>query len=66
MSRRGWTAVCAGALLLLTYGTVLVFETFDRYSHSNSDTLRPFIITMGPVWLVAIAATVTLLRRPDR
>lgn len=52
--------------VLLSYGTVLVFLNFDRYSHSNSDTLRPFIITMGPVWAIAIAAAVVLLRRePD-
>lgn len=54
--------MCGAALLLLAYGSVLVFEVFDRYSHSASDTLRPFVITMGPVWLIAIAATVTLVR----
>jgi hypothetical protein len=50
-----------GALLLL-YGTVAVFEAFDRVSHSNSDTIRPFIITMAPVWIVAIAAARVLLQ----
>ena len=54
--------MCGVALLALVYGSVLVFEIFDRDSHSASDTLRPFIITMGPVWLIAIAATVTLVR----
>jgi hypothetical protein len=49
--------------LLLLYGTVMVFLAFDRVSHSNSDTIRPFIITMGPVWAVAVAAAVVLLRR---
>jgi hypothetical protein len=48
--------------LLLAYGTVAVFLAFDRVSHSNSDTLRPFIITMAPVWAVAIAAAVALRR----
>jgi len=47
------------ALAALLYGTVAVFEAFDRVSHSNSDTIRPFVITMGPVWALAIwAATV--------
>lgn len=54
---------CGAALLLLAYGSVLVFQVFDRDSHSASDTLRPFIITMGPIWLIAVAATVTLVRR---
>jgi hypothetical protein len=48
--------------LLLLYGTVAVFEAFDRVSHSNSDTIRPFIITMAPVWIVAIAAARVLLQ----
>jgi hypothetical protein len=54
------------AFLFLTYGTVAVFLAFDRVSHSNSDTLRPFVITMVPVWGVAIWAAVTLLRQPHR
>jgi len=56
-------AVATGAILLAA-GTVLVFRAFDRGSHSASDTLRPFVITMAPVWLVAVAAARTLLRRP--
>ncbi|HEX6799018.1 MAG TPA: hypothetical protein VF116_15015 [Ktedonobacterales bacterium] len=52
------------AFSVLLVGTVLVFEAFDRVSHSASDTLRPFIITMAPVWLVAIAAAWVLLRPP--
>lgn len=65
MRWRTWTALAIG-FVLLSYGTVLVFMNFDRYSHSNSDTLRPFIITMAPVWAIAIAAAVVLLRRePD-
>jgi hypothetical protein len=51
------------ALAVLAYGTVLVFMAFDRDSHSASDTIRPFIITMGPVWALAIWSGVTLLRR---
>jgi hypothetical protein len=55
-----WVVV---AFVLLVYGTVAVFEAFDRVSHSNSDTIRPFVITMGPVWALAIAAATVLLRR---
>ena len=50
------------ALIVLLYGTVLVFEAFDRNSHSASDTIRPFVITMGPVWVLAIAAARVILR----
>lgn len=50
----------AGALLLT--GSVLVFQILDSRSHSNSDTLRPFLLTMGPVWLVAVLAAIVLLR----
>ena len=53
----------AVAFVLLVYGSVLVFLAFDRNSHSNSDTLRPFIITMAPVWAVAIAAVMALRRQ---
>ena len=53
------------AFALLLFGTVLVFQAFDRNSHSASDTLRPFIITMLPVWLVAIAGAWALLRSPS-
>jgi hypothetical protein len=54
------------AFAVLLFGTVLVFETFDRSSHSASDTLRPFIITMAPVWAVAIAGAWALLRMPPQ
>lgn len=52
------------AFAVLLVGTALVFEAFDRVSHSASDTLRPFIITMAPIWLVAVAAGWVLLRPP--
>ena len=55
-------ALGAGALLLAA-GTVLVFRAFDRGSHSASDTLRPFVLTMAPVWVVAVAAARVLLKR---
>jgi hypothetical protein len=48
----------------LIFGSVLVFQVFDRSSNSASDTVRPFIITMAPVWGVAIAAATVLLRKP--
>ena len=48
------------AFALLLYGSVMVFLAFDRNSHSNSDTIRPFVITMAPVWAVAIAAALAL------
>jgi predicted tellurium resistance membrane protein TerC len=53
------------AFVVLMIGTALVFEAFDSHSHSASDTLRPFIITMFPVWAVAIAGAWALLRAPS-
>ncbi len=60
-----WTTVAgvAAALAVLAYGTVLVFLAFDRNSHSASDTIRPFVITMGPVWVLAVWSGASLLRR---
>jgi uncharacterized membrane protein HdeD (DUF308 family) len=63
MTSLKWPGLIVGLLLLL-YGTVAVFMAFDRVSHSNSDTIRPFVITMAPVWAVAIAAALVLLRPP--
>jgi hypothetical protein len=54
------------AFALLLYGSVMVFLAFDRNSHSNSDTIRPFVITMAPVWAVAIAAALALGRQSRR
>lgn len=51
------------AFAALSFGTVLVFEAFDRNSHSASDTIRPFLITMVPVWGVAIWAAGALLQK---
>ena len=58
-----WAGVTV-AMAALVYGTVAVFVAFDRVSHSNSDTIRPFVITMGPVWVLAIWAATVLLRKP--
>jgi hypothetical protein len=60
---RGIRPVVFGGTALLVVGTLLVFRAFDLHSHSASDTLRPFVITMAPVWAVAIAAARTLLRQ---
>jgi hypothetical protein len=58
-----WPALIVGFALLML-GTVMVFMAFDRDSHSASDTIRPFVITMAPVWAVAIASAMVLLRPP--
>jgi hypothetical protein len=61
-----WTTigVVAIALTVLLLGSVLVFQEFDRSSNSASDTIRPFVITMAPVWAIAIWASAVLLRKP--
>jgi len=61
--RVGFVGVAFAALLV---GTALVFEAFGRHSHSASDTLRPFITTMAPVWAVMVAGAWALLRAPSR
>jgi hypothetical protein len=33
-----------------------VFLVFDSRSHSASDTLRPFLITMVPAWILYVLA----------
>jgi hypothetical protein len=62
MSWKVVTGLGIGFAFML-YGTVAVFEAFDRSSHSVSDTIRPFVITMGPVWALSIAAARVLLQR---
>ena len=61
MRRWTWVGVAA-AFALLMYGTVLVFRAFDSDSHSVSDTIRPFLITMGPVWVLALGAAAILVQ----
>jgi hypothetical protein len=60
-----WKALTGVAVMfaLLVYGTVVVFLAFDRDSNSVSDTIRPFILTMAPVWIVAVYAARTVLKR---
>ena len=60
-----WPALTVGFVLLLA-GTVMVFMAFDRDSNSASDTIRPFLITMAPVWAVAVASAIVLLRPPAK
>ena len=47
---------------LLIWGTVDIFFILDSNSHSASDTLRPFFIALGPVWIVALWAARICLR----
>jgi hypothetical protein len=44
--------VAAFAVLLLA--SLLVWMTFDRYSHSTRDTVLTFILLMGPIWAGAL------------
>ena len=46
----------------LALGSVLLFREIDASSHSVSDTVRPFVITIGPVWLAAVLAARIVLR----
>ena len=47
---------------MLVLGTANVFLVIDAGSHSASDTLRPFLLTMLPVWAVALYAARIVLR----
>jgi hypothetical protein len=53
--RQRRVAVVASAVLLAG-ATVIVFLVFDSRSHSASDTLRPFLITMVPAWILYVLA----------
>lgn len=61
-----WSTVAGVAipLAVLLVGTVLVFQAFDRNSNSASDTIRPLVITMGPVWALTIWAVTVVVRKP--
>ena len=62
MNTKLWVSLLL-AFASLIAGTVMVFLVFDRHSHSASDTLRPFVITMLPVWAIALAGAKVLLGR---
>ena len=53
MHRRRGLGIAAVSVLVAT--TVVVFRLYDRHSHSASDTLRPFLLTTAPIWIVAVA-----------
>jgi hypothetical protein len=59
-----WIGLAVG-FAALAYGTVAVFLAFDHDSHSVSDTIRPFVITMAPVWAIAVAGALAIIRRPE-
>ncbi len=46
----------AASALMLVMATVVVFFIFASRSHSNSDTLRPLLITMAPAWILYAVA----------
>jgi hypothetical protein len=52
---------------MLVAATVVVCLIFDSHSHSNSDTIRPFVITMAPAWIlyVLVWRFVTVKRTKD-
>lgn len=54
------------AAVALAVCTVAAFRFFDARSHSNSDTLRPFVLTMAPAWVVFWLACRLFLARPRR
>jgi hypothetical protein len=69
MTRRPLSGTQLGARIallavfaLLAYGTLNVFLILDSQSLSASDTLRPFLLTMLPLWLVALWAARIVLR----
>jgi hypothetical protein len=47
---------------LLVFVTITVFFALDANSHSVSDTLRPFLITIVPLWIVALWAARIVVR----
>jgi hypothetical protein len=66
VSRGAKVAIVVLVFVLLAYGTVSFFLTIDASSHSVSDTLRPFLLTMVPVWGVTLWAVSIVLRRGAR
>jgi hypothetical protein len=50
-ARRVALVACVAVLCV---SSVIVFMFFDGRSHSNSDTIRPFIITMAPAWILFV------------
>ncbi len=59
MARR--VALVVG-LAALVVATIVAFVVIDSGSHSASDTLRPFLLLMVPVWAVVLLIGRLLLR----
>jgi hypothetical protein len=57
--------ITAGFVVLLA-ATVVVFIAIDSDSHSVSDTLRPFILLMVPVWVIAVVLARRVMRGGTR
>lgn len=53
------------AAMPLVIGTVLAFRFFDLGPRSASDTLRPLVLSVGPVW-AAFLWTARIVLRGDR
>ena len=51
---RGRRVTLAACVAVLCVASVIVFMFFDGRSHSSSDTIRPFLITMAPAWLLFV------------
>jgi hypothetical protein len=51
-------------VVVLCVASVVVFMFFDGRSHSNSDTIRPFLITMAPAWLLFVVIWRVTARPP--
>lgn len=56
----------AAAFAVLLLASILVYMTFDRYSHPTSDILLTFILTMGPVWAGALGGAWAWLHPAER
>jgi hypothetical protein len=59
-------AALAVGFALLILATIAVFALIDSASHSASDTLRPFLLLMVPVWTIAALVARLVLRRATR
>jgi hypothetical protein len=61
---RGRRVTLAMCVVVLCVASVVVFMFFDGRSHSNSDTIRPFLITMAPAWLLFVVIWRVTARPP--
>lgn len=51
------------ALIALGVSTIAAFAYYDAESHSVSDTLRPALVTVLPLWAIGLIAARVILRR---